>query len=696
MRLSTQSPALWVLLGLGTAAQAQDPGAEGDFKGIKALLETQVESATKVARPLSEAPGAITVITASDIQESGARTLADLLKRVPGVQIGDNRANVLMVWIRGITTTYNERVLLLIDGVPKRDATLSEWAPDERFDLQGVDRIEFIRGPGSALHGGNALGGVISIHTRDDPSYQRLSVTAGQEGTAELNLRGGAVREGLTLNYSGRAFKTDGYESERGLKGAPSNNTNARASRNFQVGGALDGGFGFTLNGADFDYRYPMHEIYNARDARYTYSLGSMFHRLEGRWGSWVNRFYFDHTRIRFHETVVNPDGSIKQVKDQDKQGLVLGIDSQVTWDLTQAHTLVAGMNGEKNKATYSEEEWNPDSTNPVHPTYLFNSWLSQHGEGPGRNIARTVNYSAFTQDESRFFDRQLILTAGVRFDRFEGFGNQLSPRLGVVLLPRDGTALKLLWGDAFRPPTFRQLYVVRFDGFQPGNPNLKPERSNTLEMEASQRLGRSSNVKLGAFITTLRDTSVTIADGPWQTSPIPRKIQGLEGEFRSELSFDSTWLLTGSFFVNGAYLLKAYDDTPLGSVNIASVAPWTGNMGVTLRTAHLTLFSAWNWVGRRNAGYVYNPAINQVVYTYHSSIAPAYQVWKDKDNKGGYVVQDLDLAWVPASHNTLRLDLKVKNLWNTRYYNPTHDPDTYYDVLGQQRMAELRLSLRF
>lgn len=696
-RVRSKGPLLGSLLALAASASlAQEPGEEG-LQRLKALMDTPVISATKTSHPASEAPGVMTIITAQDIQESGARTLADLLKRIPGVQVADNRANVLMVWIRGVTTTYNERVLLVIDGVPKRDATLSEWAPDERLDLQNVTRIEVIRGPGSALHGGNAFGGVISIYTKDYQPNQTLKVTGGSEGTAELAFQGGGLGEsGRTILYSGRAFKTDGYASERGLKGAPSDNTNARSSRNLQASGDLGAGFGFHLTYGDLAYRYPMHEILNARDAHYTYALGALSHKLEAGRTAWTNKFYFDNTKIAFHEVVQNADLSLNQVKDQDKQGMVFGLDSQWIWTPKPGRSLLLGANVEKNKATYLEEEWNPSNPSPTHLLHFYNSWFSQHGEGAGRNVARTTNWSAFAEEEEYLFGRTLGITTGVRFDRFEGFGGQTSPRLAIVLQPPDLGTLKLLWGKAFRPPTFRQLYVVRFDGFQPGNPNLKPERAETYELEYGRSLGAHHRVKLGWFDTTLRDAQITIADGQWQSNPIPRKLAGLELELQTEHWLNGAWIQSISGFVNAAHLLRDYDVTPLGHVDIASVARDTANAGLTLRSRDFTLFTALNHVGRRNAGASYDPSKGIIVYTYHSAILPAYQDWKNRDNKGGYTTQDLNLSWNHSAWRGVKLELTVYNLWDKLHYNPTQDPDTYYDVVMERRRVEFKTTLRF
>ena len=134
---------------------------------IEELMKVEVISATKTLKKIGEAPSAITSITGREIEEMGARTLSDVLKMVAGFQILNRRNGRDMVWIRGVTTGYNTKVLLLIDGIPQRKALLGEWSTDEEIQVNNIERIEIIRGPGSALYGGNAYAGVISVFTRE-------------------------------------------------------------------------------------------------------------------------------------------------------------------------------------------------------------------------------------------------------------------------------------------------------------------------------------------------------------------------------------------------------------------------------------------------------------------------------------------------------------------------------------------------
>ena len=700
----------WLAFGVGLSLSAQED-EQAMFERFQHFLIQKVTSTTKTAHILSEAPGVVTIFTAEEIQESGARTLADILKRIPGVQIGDNRANVQMAWFRGVTTTYNERVLLLIDGVPKRDATLSEWAPDERFDLINVDRIEVIRGPGSAVYGGDAFAAVVSVYTKKELKPSLIQVGGGNQGTALAGFRTGLRGNGVEAVISARTLKTDGYLSERGLNGGPSDNTNARAARNFQGTVTLKEATRFNLVYGDFDYLYPMFVVLSKRDSTYTYTLGSISHDHHAFGADLHHQFNFDNTKIHFYEvirnqtpvvispTVTAPVGTIRQIKDQKKQGTTFGFDTQGLWQFGEGHQLLLGANLERKKATYSEEEFNPYISDPS-KIFYFNSWFSQNGEPPGRNVAQATNYAFYGQDEVGLPFWKTKLTLGLRWDHYEGFGGQFSPRIGLVAQPLEGPTLKTVWGHAFLPPTFRQLYVKRADalfpgGLQQGDPNLKPERAATAEIQVGQTLGQKTRLSLGYFQSTYKDATVTIANGPWFNSPIPRKITGLELELRSEFEPGLPWLRTLSVFVNASRLLKNRDETPVGNVDIASVAPNTANAGITGRVSKFTFFTALNYVGRRNAGYSYDPLSETIVYTYHDNVR-TFPEYYAKDNKKPYLIQDLNLVWSGFSKFPLRLEASVFNLWDSLHYNPAHDPDTHYDILKERRAFQVKVALTF
>ncbi len=668
---------------------AQDTGPS--LESLKALMQQKVYSATKGTLEMENAPATLAVFTARDIETSGARTLADLLKQVPGIVVLNDDKGDQMIWIRGVVNGDNERVLLLVDGIPFRETGASSWAPDERFDLHAVERIEIVRGPGSALYGGNAFAGVISVFTRTGIGRMRLRGSTGSQGTASLAYQDGEEGPDLWWSFAASAFRSDGWASERGRTGAPTANGTARDARTIQARAGLASGFSGSLAHGLRNYDYPLHDVGTQRESTYAYTLGSLVH--EGQWGAWgtVVRGYADQARFGFVSRVRNLDQTLKQEKIQKRQSLVHGLDAQAAWAPSPGKRLLLGMNVEHNIASRLEEEWNPTSSDPA-KRYFINSWLSQHGEGPGYNTARTRNLAFFAQHESRHFSDRLTLTAGLRWARFEGFGNEYSPRAGVVVKATGSDTFKVLAGKAFRPPTLRQLFVRRSDGKQPGNPELRPEVGRTFEAEWLHRFTPNTALRTIWFQSRYDRALVSIAEGPWQNGTLPRTIRGLELEFQGVAVPASGPLKSISYTLGGSRLLRAAEDSPARSVPLEYVPQSTANARLTLQGQRMHLSTSLGWMGRRNPGQVFDPSLGAVVDTYHGSVPAAYAAYKNRDNLGAILTQDLALGW--RFRAGWSLDLAVHNLWNKKAFNPTYDPDTYYDVTREPRAWTLRLGL--
>ncbi len=171
---------IWCLLGTGTAAvsfgQSQDLGS----LSIDDLMKMEVVSASKFAQTLKTVPAAIYVLSSEDIKRSGATNIPDMLRLVPGVQVGQIDANKWMVSIRGFNTRYSDKLQVMIDGHSIYTATISGVYWDE-FNIppDTIDRIEVIRGPGGAVWGANAVNGVINIITKKASETQGVAIDLG-------------------------------------------------------------------------------------------------------------------------------------------------------------------------------------------------------------------------------------------------------------------------------------------------------------------------------------------------------------------------------------------------------------------------------------------------------------------------------------------------------------------------------------
>src|SRR4051794_22261309 len=191
------------LLALQAAPQTQ-PNQIGEVT-LFGEEQPKVQAATKTEIPISKAPSAVTVVTAKQIAESGARTVPDLLRLVAGVNVRWNPM-VQTIDIRGFgENPFSNRILLLIDGVPYNSGDTGGLPLSPAFDLfpvQNIKRVEVVRGPGSSLYGENAYWGVINIVTLsgEDLAGGDVQLYGGSRTTGEVSAQfGQRFRRGSLL-----------------------------------------------------------------------------------------------------------------------------------------------------------------------------------------------------------------------------------------------------------------------------------------------------------------------------------------------------------------------------------------------------------------------------------------------------------------------------------------------------------------
>ncbi|MDY6974103.1 MAG: TonB-dependent receptor plug domain-containing protein, partial [Thermodesulfobacteriota bacterium] len=164
---------------------------------IEDLLKLEVTSVSKKREMLSEAAAAVFVITQEDIRRSGATSIPEALRMVPGLQVARIDANKWAITSRGFNGRFANKLLVLIDGRSVYTPLYSGvfWNVQDTF-IEDVERIEVIRGPGAALWGANAVNGVINVITRQAKDTLGGLVSAGI-GTEERGF--GSIRYGGRL-----------------------------------------------------------------------------------------------------------------------------------------------------------------------------------------------------------------------------------------------------------------------------------------------------------------------------------------------------------------------------------------------------------------------------------------------------------------------------------------------------------------
>ncbi|MEM9495216.1 MAG: TonB-dependent receptor [Pseudomonadota bacterium] len=219
-------------------ALAQDDGSK-DFTSfsLEDLMAVEVTTASKRAELASEAPAAVFVLTREDIERSGAVTIADALRLVPGVNVARINSNSWAVTVRGFNSRFANKLLVMIDGRTVFTPLFSGVFWDQNnIVLEDIERVEVVRGPGGTLWGANAVNGVINIITRSssDTKGGLVKVSGGDEFRAQAVARyGGDLGENGTYRIFG---KFESFDEGMTRSGASANDD----WRNFQGGFRTD------------------------------------------------------------------------------------------------------------------------------------------------------------------------------------------------------------------------------------------------------------------------------------------------------------------------------------------------------------------------------------------------------------------------------------------------------------------------
>jgi iron complex outermembrane receptor protein len=204
------------LVGAASAASADSAPDDGFVDmSLEDLLTMEVTSVSKRPQRVSETPSAIFVITQEDIRRSGHANVAELLRMVPGVNVGQTTPKSWTIGIRGDQSGFSRMLLVLLDGRAVYNSSFNGtfWELTD-VPLEEIDRIEIIRGPGASVWGANAVHGIINI-IRKQPDADRsfLTTAIGTEDRLITSLGHSGVHERMRYRVSGHWVNRDAFRA---------------------------------------------------------------------------------------------------------------------------------------------------------------------------------------------------------------------------------------------------------------------------------------------------------------------------------------------------------------------------------------------------------------------------------------------------------------------------------------------------
>ncbi|MEZ5523712.1 MAG: TonB-dependent receptor [Pseudomonadales bacterium] len=538
--------------------------------------EDFVSIATGRKQLLSKAPAVASVITAEQIKKIGAKDIEQVLETVAGLHVSrrDSAYNPTFL-IRGIHSDFNAQVLILINGIPVTNVFTGDrslvWGG---MPVQNISRIEVIRGPGSAVYGADAFAGTINIITKaaDEIDGLETGFSAGSFDTYHAwTLYGGNVN-GWDVAFSMELSETNGHDEKvesdlqsvfdgllatnaslapggvnTGKKSVESRLDISKDEWRLRLGfqGRYDVETGSGVNQAlDF--------LGKGESERFNLDLSYHNPEFSENWDV-QGTFSFFQTGFKTEDIHLLPAGAFGGLFPEGLIGSPEVNERHYRYDMSaffagfENHNVRLGT-GVHYIDQYDIEETKNFTANPppLPPTPMALTKVSGAALF-NREESRTVKYVSI-QDEWDFAT-DWSLTTGLRYDHYSDFGETVNPRLALVWDTSYNLTTKLLYGRAFRAPSFAE----QFNQANPvavGNPDLDPEIINTYELAFDYTHSGDLSAGLNLFYYKMEDiirfTPVAMNTGD-QTG------HGLELEFN--------WQVTPQTSINGNYALQRSKD---------------------------------------------------------------------------------------------------------------------------------------
>lgn len=571
-----------------------------------------VSIATGSQQPISRAPAVASVVTAEDIKAIGATNLDQVLESIPGLHVSRSSYRFNPIYsIRGIYTDNNPQVLVLVNGVPITQLFQGDRGIRSTLPVSNIARVEVIRGPGSAIYGADAFAGVINVITKQTGDIQgtEAGMRAGSFDSQDAWVLHGTNWNDFNIalslewqhqgNDGSRIIDVDQQTPFDSLFGTHASlapgaadirqrrldaHLDVQRGDNWKfhlwnwrqddqgvgpgVALALDpSGQGKANNYlADISYHNPTVSEHWDLTSRITYM--DINTQSEQRLfpagtalpiGSDGNINFLSPAGI-----VAFPDGLIGN-PDIYEQHYRFSLDTFYTGLAEHRLRVGTGINFSKLHANETKN-FGPgiiDGTVPV-----VNGALTDVTGTPYIFIepkSRT-NFFIFAQDEWALA-RDWNATLGLRYDNYSDFGDTLNPRAAIVWQTKFDLTTKLLYGRAFRAPSFSDLFVIN-NPVRLGNPNLNPETIDTFELAFDYQPTFDVNTKLNLFSYKIKHQISSVSN----TGGASFTFENAGEQDGKGLEWETIWRLSGALELHGNY---SYQKTSSNlSNNISGSAP--------------------------------------------------------------------------------------------------------------------------
>jgi len=619
------------------------------------LMNLKVSIATKTETPIRETPGIISVINKNDIQSSGARDIIELLQLfVPSFYFGIESEGAVGDGFRGMWGVQG-KILFMVDGQEFNDGVYGNVSFGNHFTIENIEKIEIIRGPGSAIYGGYAGLAVVNIITKNSKlngGYLTFMDAETQNSYSHRNLSFGYGEKRNDLGFSLTGVYGQGTRSGRDNVDFNGNSLTMKNNSNLDITN-----INLNVNYKGFDFRSIIDYYTNTQidlwGENYTKGALTNFHT------GYFYQLKYDY-KINDHLTLIpkirykrqrpfninvppNQSDSTDVGYNNNRRVDHTNVDVSALWDIDENSNLVVG-------AEYTGDVIRrPENPLP--------------GEEEFKNGKNRLDYTTFTGFaqyllKTRFFN----LTLGARYDYSRTFGESFVPRLGVTKAWKK-FHFKAMYNKSYRVPSgILPNRVAEGD-------ELVPEQATNYEMELGYRLTKNSWITVNAYDITFN--KIIIGYTNQGQSMFSYKNSGVLGTRGIESGFKVTGEKL-SLFLNYAYCQRSKNSKDVEGIFVDSI---TGNLFAAPKHS-VGLFSSIQLSNKIS----FNPSLTYIGqrYGYEQNsmplvaFDPAYLVnvniyWED------FLLDDLDLSI--GVHNMLNEKFRFSNPVSAHAPLPGLDP---------------------
>jgi outer membrane cobalamin receptor len=498
---------------------------------IEELGNISITGATLTSKNIYNVPSSVSVFTRKDIRKLGIDHLEELMNYVPGLQAyrqGENGASISYSSRGRKVGSAGKEILILIDGV-RIDNRITDGTAitNPLISLNNIERVEFIRGTGSAIYGSNAFLGVINIITVKDQNELQLS--GGENDHVQGHLMASKKWDDLEVSLFGQYFQNDGeaYNVQDTFSAARINTQDP-------------------VKGSDVNLharwkKSTLKFMYTERREEDFYMVGRFIDNA-------INQQRQEQINFALEQQLDWTQKFDSKIKLGYRQ---LDLDSTVRFTTTQFATskveineywLAIQNNWQKTDSTSYQFGFEYRRPDHIKADSFVNSSTTST---PSHKLRHQDIFGAYGQIQHKLF-KNTDLNLGLRFDHYSSTGSNASPRLALIHNINPDHTLKFIYGEAFRVPTFNELFST--NPVTISNPALQPETVKTWELIWLSQWGNNT-LSLGFFDNTFEDSIDVQTIGTtrnFMNATTDQFSQGIEAELIAPLN--SEWSLRAGY----------------------------------------------------------------------------------------------------------------------------------------------------